>query len=222
MYVGLNFATSGYVLVSLYEGWNASTHAATNQADTSALNVSYNQRTNLTSGGNFYLSASSAHMGFASYQSSTWGASVGSCPSIATQRSRRSAYDTIANAYPPTVLMFNNWNASPRISNLTGSADITGSSARVDMYAGPWLYSALSPIASAAIATSDKSVRHLLLPLSFSTPSAAFFGGECSSLNDIWMTTYNYGGGGDEVTVGSSTYVIWPYNTGYRLAVRKG
>ena len=225
MYVKLNFLPAGYVVAAMYETWNKTTHTGTNEADYGVLSaVGYSQRVNVSVGGMFLLSASMAHFGFISYHSGLWGPINYMGATIFTQRTRRSAYDTVANGYPPTVAMasFNNYCYASRISNAAGTADLTGQNCTLNVFAGPWPTSAVTPLTGPVIGSSDKTIRHLLLPLSFSQVSAAFLGGECSSLNNIWMTTYNYGGAGDELTVGLDTYVVWPMSNTYRIAVRKG
>jgi hypothetical protein len=194
--------------------------------------------------GRIDISASTRHCVFYSFQNGVYGSSTNLGPSGIMERTRRSPWDTVGNGqlrgYLPAV-----WGNLGIIATATAPfyANILPNAAGIDQFGGPVGTTNLAAYiitpfgsntgpGSTALHTTPSSIvpnsviipQHLLIPFGCMQPSFGFLGGDISSVCDIWLTTYSYGGAFDELTIGSDTYVIWmagPSST-YRIAVRKG
>ena len=231
-YVGIDTNFAGYIHVRVFESWNAATHVGTNecQNDSTAGN---SQRYNTAAGGSLYISANAGHSCFMfSFQSGIWGNSTASSPSGMFERTRRSAWDTNANAYPVAIWGSSN-SSSAGVLTLGASPRYVGASG-VDVTAGSALIYSSTPMTSMWNATSgygastsmipnaDKVPQHLFVPIAAVHFAAGFFGGNCSKYTEIYQTTNGYGSSLDEVIKGGQSFVVWATAGSYRLAIRKG
>ena len=222
-YLVIDTNTAGYIFTKVYEDWNSTTHTGTNLAGYSAI-AAYAQRVNVTSGGRLEIYATVRCCLLFSYQNNAWGSSTGSAWTGIVERTRKSPWDTVANGYPP-FMFINGITVSyePRTLSATGT-DLTTS------YAVTYLGHPLGIIAGTPQAPpstvvpidSDKNLGHMFLPICSTNPSIGHFGGDISSLCDIYLTTYNYGSTYDTILNNSSEYIIWATGTTWRLAIRKG
>jgi len=75
-YVVLDFNTAGYMLLKAFESWNSTTHVGTNQCYLME-STNYNQRVDLTNGGNIYIFVSPRWLAAVSYNNGVIGSSSG-------------------------------------------------------------------------------------------------------------------------------------------------
>lgn len=104
-YVVLDYSTSGYLCLTVWESWNASTHVGVNQANaTFSVNTAYSgQRIDLTNGGALYVFTSARYLAIVSQTlagigSATYGSGVG-CFEV----ERANVQDTVSVGFPPYV-----------------------------------------------------------------------------------------------------------------------
>lgn len=249
MVVDMN--TSGYIITKLWDGWDAVVHNGTgkNMAYWSDSTL-YCQRwpatgtaPNLTAsmGGRLDISASQYHALFFSFQNSVFGSSTGASPSGIMERTRRSPWDTVlmgqARGYNPVVwgnLGLVSGTTAPFYSNIlpnaSGVDQFGGTAGNVATAAymitpfgantGPGV-TALHQLPNAIVPNAVLVSQHLLIPFGCMNPTYGFIGGDISSLCDVWLATYNYGGTYDELAITGASYVIWTAGS-YRIGVRKG
>jgi len=222
-YMVLDTNTANYLKMFVYEDWNSSTHTGTN-VTTYAGSTSYSQRVNVTSGGRLEIYATVRCCLMFSFQSNVWGSSSGSSWTGIVERTRKSPWDTVANGYPP-FMFINGITVSyePRTLSATGT-DLTATGA-VTYLGHPLGIAAGTPQAPPSNVIpidSDKNLGHMFLPICATNPLTGHFGGDISSLCDIYLTTHNYGSTYDTILNNSSEYIIWATGTTWRLAIRKG
>lgn len=242
-YIGLDVATTGFLQIHQYEGWNNSTHAATNQ--TNALATSSQQRTTITVSASMMIKSSAVQLIMQStVAAGVGGSSTGDWTGV-FQRSRKSPWDTVANGYPPVVLasgadsfkgILTSLNACPRFKNPAGG-DYTTSNATLHSatlgYSGA-SGSSIGPVANSGLGTAliKKVPDGLggfytpLIEINYQNSNSSFLGGSISSVCDVWLGVA-YPLNLDEMSANGKTYVFWQ-NTGTsttltsNLAVPKG
>ncbi len=230
VYMDLNVATAGYLIVNGFETWSIVGVSGTNETFTSST-VGNCQRTLIASGGYLYIHANQGHAFFHSLQGGVYGSSNGTAPCGIFQRTRRSAWDTTAAGYPPFFWVnFDSLEGStvyayaPRyVNNL--AADVTGVNA--PLYGFTHLgYSAIGQLLTTQTTTlpldSSKDLLHPFWPLAWANYVLGMMGGDITGYSDVWLTTYAYGSFGDTTTYNSNTYVIWTSGTNRRIALRLG
>ena len=85
-YVVLDVNTAGYIIMKLYESWNATTHAGTNLA-TNSDSTSYCQQLDVTNGSTLYVGAHARWLWLLSNKSGTLGSSTGNSPTFIVELS---------------------------------------------------------------------------------------------------------------------------------------
>lgn len=110
--------------VRCYESWNATTHVGTNLAATTVGIVgSTDSRFAPASGGTLFLSTSVQYVHMIGFVGTTWGY----CKSV-MERSRLSAWDTLANGVTPVLYSTGGWTLGPHQGSYPGGtlvADLT-------------------------------------------------------------------------------------------------
>ena len=229
-YIVVDTNSSGYLYLKLYESWNSGSHSGTNP-DGGYNQTAYQQRVNASGGGTIYIRANANSVVAYSNYSSTWGNSATLGMNLITEYSRLAGWATIANAYPkmvnlslyaPGVIANANVLAYTRIITNTGADSTTGIQVSTSTFG--CVMSVTSGTGGIPITTvpadSSKTLYHALYPLWTVSGTYGFYG-EVSSFSKVYLTTYNFGAHGDELTVGSNTYVIWACGS-YRFALLKG
>jgi len=226
-YIVIDTNTAGYVLMKGYESWNSGTHTGTNLIYSSD-NTTVAQRVNLANGGRLDLLINPYIVGIFSYQSGVYGNSGASSPYFIAQRTRITAYDTIAGALPPFVglnapMLLNSYGSwyAPRLKNGNTGASLTAGNAGTYNTSLSAFFSAVGgALPASTILNASAVLVHYLLPIYLSYNSHGF----TAKLHDscrLFCTTGSFGFVYDEVTVGASTYRIWTAGA-MRYAVLKG
>lgn len=219
-YMVIDTNTAGTILQKTYETWNETTHVGTNLCYASDIAIS-NQRYNLATGGRLDITASIRHCAMFAYVSAIYGSSQYVSASGVFERTRKSGWDTVANAYPPFLwLHFSGATGgySPRVVGGTGS-DVTSSSASYSIITP---YGAITSGPSLMVPKADKTLGHQLLPFGVHGGAYGNLGGDISSYCNMYFTTMNYGAAYDELVVNGENYIIWTGYSNTRVAVRKG
>ena len=192
--------------------------------------------------GRLDISCSPYHVLLFSFQNSAYGSATNLGPCGIMERTRRSPWDTIAMGrtmnYRPVVwgnlglfatasttftanILPNNFGVD-QIGGAAGNVNC-GASVVTPLGANTGIgVTALHQVPATIVPNSVLVPQHILIPFGVIQPTYGFLGGDISSLCDVWLTTYGYGGAFDEVSLTGATYVIWTANTTYRIAVRKG
>lgn len=239
-YVMIDYNTAGYMQMHLYETWNATAHTGTNLAN--AYPVARQQRITVGTGATLAIYATARCIMMQSITAAGIGASTSNEWTGVFERSRLAPWDTVGNAYPPSLLacgaLFGYENAelgagAPRFKNPAGGDYITtnaklypilmGWNGEVGNQAGG------SPSAGGVGAAPSNFVQGKYSATiktkvpdgagGFYTPFAeiqfrraallfSFEGGSISSICDVWNTV-SYPNNLDEVTKGSTNYIIW-------------
>jgi hypothetical protein len=238
-YVMVDYNTAGYMQLHLYETWDAGTHAGTNQA--TAIATTGQQRITVGTGATLAIGASARYIMMQSITAAGIGASEANEWTGVFERSRLAPWDTVGNAYPPSVLVkglafgFRNamfGAACPRYKNPVGG-DFTGANATLYPTTMGWCgYPNIGSVTSnmgAGQSTGNAALSGTIKTKvpdgagGFYTPfneiqfrdpglTKAFEGGSISGVCDVWNTV-SYPNNLDEVTKGSTNYIIWQ-NTG--------
>lgn len=242
-YVRIRYA-SPYLYLELYENW--SNGAGTNLAYYSN-NSSYCQIVNTSYDGIIAITASPAHIGMFTYSYDPtnslwhWGSYSGYSPTFVSEYKRMSIWDTPGSSPQVPVIWFNlglDTGYSPKIiiPNDISYNEFTGSNAGMRLtvgisgqtpssassYLGGW-----NSGAPAIINFSTNEIAYYTAPI-FTYPSYATnyvhynTGGSITAKADIWIFPSNKGNALDRIMSGSNRYVIWIFNTSYRLLVREG
>jgi len=222
-YLVVDTNTSGKVLMKVYETWNAGTHAGTNLCYYSDQTGGCPQ-VSLAAGGQIDIYCNN----YCVLMVSLFGATYGSSSQLGWTglffRTRNSAWDTVANGYPPFAWVWSYasnapYCYAPRTLSAAG-ADITGANAPMNLCTifGQGLIAPSLTVPAAA----DKTLKHLLIPFFFSYYSTGNLGGDVSQNADVYITSASLGTNFDEFEIGSNRYVIWSSSLNYRIAVRKG
>lgn len=219
-YIVLDANTAGCLKCKVYEGWNSSTHVGTNLAYYSD-STTYSQPLNTTLGGRLDVAASARYVLFMALQNSTFGVGgVIKSSSGILERTRRSAWDTVAAGYPPFIFAgnFNGILTECRRKDSNQGEELSSStplSLSTPVNADTWLSQSICGDAAG-------NPKHVLFPMGCYCVSKGHLGGDLSSLCDIWMTTTGLSPF-DILTVDMNTkYVVWPLNNTTRMAVRRG
>ena len=101
-YVVLDWNTAGYLLLKVYESWNADSHAGTNLCYLSD-NSAYAQRISPASGGSLCIFAQASYLIIQSNNSGTIGSSTGNAWSGCIEVSRDNPNDTPEAGYLPYI-----------------------------------------------------------------------------------------------------------------------
>jgi len=232
LYVTVDTNTANKILIAAFESWNASTNTGTNQVASSDTNNYITVA--LASAGYVLFFATPKGLGFTT---SAGGTGVGNCVFFC-QRTRKSAWDTVANGYPPIAAWWSRGAnlyliAGIRALSNTGS-DLVGTGIVMDLlspcFRMVYNVAGLSGVTpSTAFPDANKTKKYGLFDISItgSTGSSATatignVGGSVSELNDIWFlgtiaATHEI----SEIICNGKTYVVWVLgNTKY--AIRKG
>lgn len=247
-YMQLDVYTANYLYLHIYETWNATTHAGTNQSVDAGAN--WQQRLKIGTGGTMAIGSKSSHVMFQSTTSDGIGATTSGDWIGSFQRSRAGPSDTVAAAHPPVVSLcgsiFNATNpfglgngtaVAPRYRNPIGG-DLTGSNAPVGI--GGLCWTAAATGTGAGAFASAASAGGLCKKISdgiggFFTPNSeifaqnganGFMGGSISAICDVWMSVA-YPNNLDEVVINGKQYILWqntntPLAGGALVALLKG
>lgn len=220
-YVVIDTNSTGYIYTKVYETWDSGTHTGTNICYGSNTS-SYAQRISTSTAGRLEFSTSNRKLLLFSYQSNVYGCSSGNSFSGCLERTRLSPWDIIANGFPPFGFLTGTTLYLPRRVNLTG-AEVTSSTTVEHLN---YIYSTGSsltaPPSNTVICDSTKTnFKHAFYELGCNNVPAGSYGGNVSSLCDIYLTTQSYGSAFDNIFNGTDEYIIW--NVGNtRYAIRKG
>lgn len=245
-YVQFDISTAGFLQIHLFETWNNSTHAGTNQA--TAFATTAQQRVTLTVSASIAIAASARFIAMQSIVAAGIGDSDANSWTGIFERTRLAPWDTVANGYPPSLLArgmnFGYPNASshsggscPRYKNPAGG-DFTTTNATVYPCTMGWsgqpqpsAFTGNVPIGISTGATQAYSgTIKTKVPDGaggFYTPfnelqfrdaalTKSFEGGSISTACDVWNTV-SYPNNLDEVVKGTTTYIVWQ-NTLYATA----
>lgn len=214
----LDFSSAGYMKMKVYDTWNNSAHTGTSMASYSDNN-NYVPRINLSAGGVLYITASVRHCLVFSYQNSAWGSTTGANWAGILERTRRSPWDTVSNALPPFIFACGlTYMYEPRrLNNLGAEVSTTGAPVTYQHPLGT-----TAPPTTTVPIDSNVNLGHAMLPFGVINIGDGHFGGDITSLTDIWLTTHNYGSTGDTIVYNGNEYIIWAIAATFRIAIRKG
>lgn len=217
---------------TVYETWNASTHAGTNMVYYSDQDA-YNQRLDLTNGGTMHIFSSARFLMLASETSGGWASSSYNGPDGCFERTRLLPFDTIAYGMPPFIWANLGYASigtgyggyAPRITDRVLSSS-TASTADVYFWAAGYSSITYSAPSGADQKVPDGSGGFLLpfIPLYIGNVNkmpVAY--GEISSLCDIWKITSGITNNKDVIQKNSIDYMVLRTNTTTSFIVaRKG
>lgn len=228
-YVGIDGSAANTLEVRCAESWNAVTHVGTNVCNQGASSVC--SRISLAAGGVLYISASSNRVVMLSIVSGSFGSSTGNSWQGALCRTRGDTPgDTIAAAYPNIGLFTplgglsgsSDWGKTPRVKDMATGNDATQATC--------WL-TTFNKGSGAAFGHNKKllingTLTTVIFPLSFNAFGYnSHFGGNVSTVADVWLLQANVGSNLDEITYNGKSYVIFlnaSANTSGSLLVPKG
>jgi hypothetical protein len=207
-YITIDCNTAGYVLIGVYESWNASTHTGTNPTwgtnDTSVCPT-----VNLGAGCALFIRAHNS-LCIEGYN----GAAFNQRNFFVGERDRVEAWDTVAAGYPVVIAGTGSMSTlySPRTKNTVG--DLLNSQASYTVYTP---YGWLLPTTQGRDASLN--AKHMLVPLML-RQSAGIPAQAGIAHGGIYGTTSSYGSAGDELVSGGDNYFI-AANGSTRLAIPK-
>lgn len=235
-YVMLDFFTANFAQLHLYEDWNATTHAGTNQADPIA--TTGQQRLTVGTAASITVAASARYIAAQSTTAGGIGDSDNNSWTGVFERSRLAPWDTTANAYPPSLITRGSafgyytgttmvGGAAPRFKNPAGG-DYTGANATLYPATMGWNglpgnnTNGATGVGAVTVGYSPSASMKTKIPDGlggFYTPfnevqyrnpglTVSFEGGSISSICDVWNTV-SYPNNLDEVVKGSTNYIIW-------------
>ncbi|MFZ5531484.1 MAG: hypothetical protein ACOY4U_10620 [Pseudomonadota bacterium] len=247
-YLMLDFNTSGYVIMLMYETWNATTHAGTNVSSAGSWSsTTIHQRLNLTAGGSMIIYANA---GKCCFMQSNIPAGIGASNANewtgVFQRSRLSPWDTAGAGYPLSVCTTGakaftqgNTSAACRYKNPAGGDVITtgaflqtsmrgwgsnntSTNGNVGSTTGSCVQTAKIPDGAGGFYTPLNDIR-------FDYQANQFLGGSISDVCDVWLGP-RYPFNLDEVVCNGKTYGLFQNtnlsnnatNATANLAVPKG
>jgi hypothetical protein len=202
-YVLVDLSVAGFVGLTAYESWNASTHTGTNPCYYGAVSGLSNSRptVNLGAGGTLYIGASARYLFCTGYN----GAAYDNINSLIAERERVEAWDTLGAGYPLVVQAYQNWNffTCPRMKGPSG-----------DQISSSAVYSVSTAYGTSVSGTLGRDAsfnpEHILAPvLPYVSGSQSLVPQKMVALNAAPMfTTSSYGSSGDEAIVSGSNYFI--------------
>lgn len=126
-YVTIDWNTSGYVLLQLWESWNSGTHTGTNLAQVSTSDAAqaraatdYGQVIDLTNGGTLYVFANSKWLILLSYANSAYGDDWHNGWTGVVEIARTVNGDTTAANYPCAVWISSSYLNDHSLASSTG------------------------------------------------------------------------------------------------------
>lgn len=233
-YVMIDYNSAGYLQLHLYEDWNATTHAGSNQA--TAIATTGQQRITVGTAASIAIAATARYIAMQSVTAAGIGDSDVNSWTGVFERSRLAPWDTTANAYPPSLITRGTafgvytsgamvGGAAPRFKNPAGGDYITTNAVLYPVVMG-WNGIAAANqtpigIGTATVGTISGTIKTKVPDgaggfytpfneIQYRNPSltVAFEGGSISSICDVWNTV-SYPNNLDEVTKGSTNYIIW-------------
>jgi hypothetical protein len=223
-YALLDFFGAGFLNLFDYESWNNTTHVGTNLA-VLAASTTFNQRITVGTAASFAVSSKSSHIQIQSIVAAGIGSSTANEFAFLWERSRLSPWDTVANAYPPSLCGSSgafvgggNGNNSagkintPRYKNPNGG-DFTGAGNPLVYLSGDgWQGDVVGSLGTNSMYKKvPDGVGGFYTPLNeikCRYALNAFLGGSVSAICDVW-TTVAYPNNLDQVTANGKAYILW-------------
>ena len=232
---------SGETVISIqsYEFWNETTHVGSNP-----IGAIHSLNTSETTASVIYISGSDRHFLLnGTFNNNASGLTT--LPGL-FEHTRKDVWNTIPHGYLNVVVPANGLSDTVlskgtassfrwgRTLAVNGLGDVTGTAASGFVAVplgnnfadgtgdGVNIYELLNDNNGYRVLDETKTGgNHPLWPFGVIAPQLGHFGGDISSLCDIYLSTRNFGNNFDELSYNGNTYVIWKLST-YRMAVRKG
>lgn len=228
-YVMLEVSNGVNLQMHLYEEWNNTTHVGTNLAISYA--TTSQQRITLTVAASMAIAASARFIAMQSTTAAGVGAPILNEWTGIFERSRIAPWDTISNAYPPTLITTGasfghtvsyprGSSYSPRYKNPAGGDYLDTAASLMpalmgwsgETNAGVGITENSSYVNSGTIKTKvPDGLGGFYTPfneIQYRRSVASFEGGSISSICDVWNTV-SYPNNLDEVVKGANTYIVW-------------
>jgi hypothetical protein len=202
-YVLVDLSVAGFVGLTAYESWNATSHVGTNNCYYGAVSGLSNSRptVNLGAGGALYVGSTERYLFMTGYN----GAAYDNINSLIAERQRVEAWDTVGAGYPLVVQAYQSWNffTCPRMKGPSG-----------DQISNSAVYSVSTGYGASVSGTLGRDASfnqvHILAPvLLYVGGSTSLVPQKMNPLNSAPMfTTSANGNPGDEAIVSGSNYFI--------------
>lgn len=243
-YVRLRLS-GGSIYLELYRDWNNTTQSGTDLTYLSNSSA-YAQRYDLGAGGLVALVCTPSLLGLLSSTPIGWGSPTGGGPTMIVERTRDSVWDIPDSGVEGSEIPVLWWNPyltsayTPRrlrMNTTTGtlSSTLTGVTARYSVmneqgYNVQTVSNGLASVNGGLMQTdftNSSSQSYILSPAfvrggPYDDMRYSSLGGSISDRSDVWIAPARLGAPLDSITVGTSTYVLWPFSGNGRIAVPGG